>query len=172
MSRIELNQEEVQRKLWAEIRENRFGMLGLADDARQLQPMVAFAEPHERAIWFFVRRDSDLARAAADGGEGVFVVQSRDRDLQACISGELTVLHDQGRIDRYWSAGVAAWFPDGREDPQLTLLRLNASRGEVWLSRAGPVRMAWEIAKANLTHSEPDVGERRSLDLGGGGLGR
>lgn len=28
---------------------------------------------------------------------------------------------------------VAAWFPGGKEDPKLALLRLDAERAEIWL---------------------------------------
>jgi len=162
------NQEEIQRKLWEEIKQSRFGMLGLADDARQFQPMAAIPEPAERAIWFFTNANSDLAKAVAGGGEGVFLIQSKDQELQANVFGDLDVLRDAGRIDKYWNPMVAAWFPQGRDDPNLALLRLSARSGEVWVSRQGPIRMAWEIAKANLTHEEPNLGQRSSLDLGAG----
>jgi len=167
------NQAEIQRKLWDEIKDGRFGMLGLADDARQFQPMTAFAEPHERAIWFFTRSDADLAKAVVGGGEGVFVVQSKDQQLQAAVFGDLDILRDPGRVDKYWNPMVAAWFPDGRDDPSLVLLRLSARSAEVWISRQGPIRVAWEIARANLTHEEPNLGQQSSLDLGpGSGLPR
>jgi hypothetical protein len=30
----------------------------------------------------------------------------------------------------------------------------------VWASRGGPLRYAFETAKANLTHTQPDVGDK------------
>ena len=166
MSKTSQDQAEIQRKLWDEISESRFGMLGLADDARQVQPMTAFPEPHEAAIWFFTKADTDIAKAVVGGADGIFIIQSKDQQLQAAVAGQLDLLRDAGRIDRYWNPMVAAWFPDGRDDPSLVLLRLSARHAEVWLSKAGPIRLAWEVAKANTTHAEPDVGKRSSLDLG------
>jgi general stress protein 26 len=166
--------DEIQAKLWDEIKHSRFGMLGLADNVRQFQPMAAIPEPGERAIWFFTKSTTDLAKAVADGGsEGVFLIQSKDQELQANILGDLDLIRDAGRVDKYWNPMVAAWFPEGRDDPSLVLLRLSVRSGEVWMSRQGPVRMAWEIAKANATHEEPNLGQRSSLDLGeGSGLPR
>ena len=164
MTTDQKTQKELQRKLWDEIRQNRFGMLGLADNARQFQPMTAFAEPHEKSIWFFTNAATDLAKAVSEGGEGVFLIQSKDNQLQASLFGNLDLQRDRGRIDKYWNPMVAAWFPVGREDPDLVLLRLTVRSAEVWASQQGPVRMAWEIAKATLTHEEPDLGQRSSLD--------
>jgi general stress protein 26 len=68
-------------------------------------------------------------------------------------------------MDRYWNAVVAAWYPDGKDDPQLTMLRLDCADAEVWISDDGPVKFAWEIAKANATHQPPDAVGRAHLDF-------
>ncbi len=60
---------------------------------------------------------------------------------------------------------VAAWFPEGKDDPELTLLRLEPDDAEVWIANKGPIRFAFEIAKANLTDQEPDLGRHSRLDL-------
>jgi len=157
--------QDAEDTLWSEIKHGRIGMLALADEPRRFQPMTAFAEPDDRTIWFFTRLDTDLAQSVTGADEAVFIVQSKDQDLQACLVGELDLLRDDGRIDRYWNPMVAAWFPEGRDDPKLILLRLTVTGAEVWRSTVGPVRMAWQVVKANLTHSLPDVGEQVSLDL-------
>ena len=154
-------------RLWRELEQTRFGMPGVAGDAAHFQPMTGFAEPAARRIWFFTQRDSDLARAIGDGAPTAFILQAKDQDLQAVISGAASLSRDKAAIDRYWSPMVAAWFPKGKDDAGLTLIRLNADRAELWLSDAGPLKMAWEVAKANATHHQPDLGERASVKLTG-----
>jgi len=157
--------QDVEVKLWSEIKQGRTGMLALADEPRRFQPMTAFAEPDDHIIWFFSRLDTDLAKSIDGGDEAIFIVQSKDHELQACLVGELDIVRDAGRIDRYWNPMVAAWFPDGKDDPMLALLRLKIVGAEVWLSTTGPVRMAWQVVKANLTRQTPDLGEQVSLQL-------
>ncbi|MFN3512558.1 MAG: pyridoxamine 5'-phosphate oxidase family protein [Phenylobacterium sp.] len=163
------NPAEMQERLWKEIAKGRYGMLGVVGGApvQHFQPMTAFAEPETGDIWFFTRTDTDLARSVADGAEAMFVVQSKDQDLQACLSGRLEQNHDQARIEKYWGPVVAAWYPDGKDDPRLTMLRFAARDAQIWLSEAGPVRFAYEIARANATGREPDLGDRAHVDLGG-----
>ncbi len=44
------------------------------------------------------------------------------------------------------------------------MLRLDLEDAEVWIS-ANPVKFAWEIVKANATHSTPDAGEKAHIDF-------
>lgn len=152
----------VERKLWDDIERHQVGMLGLVSSApRRLQPMTAFVEREREQIWFFSRTNTALAQALTAGREATFVFQHKD--LQACILGELSLSHDEARIAKYWNAVVAAWHPQGRDDPGLTMMRLECHDAEVWLSEAGPVTVAWEIAMANARKHEPHLGGRANL---------
>lgn len=151
----------VERRLWDEILRHQIGMLGIVGASAHLQPMTAFPEPERQQIWFFTRTDTDLACDVGDGRQAMFVFQQRE--LQACIAGDLTLEHDTARIEKYWNAVVAAWHPGGKADPELTLLRLDCRDAEVWISETGPVRFAWEIAKANATKHQPQVGGKANL---------
>ena len=100
----EHSQEEIEDRLWREIDKGRFGMLGLVGEQTQhFQPMTAFVERDDGQIWFFTYRDTELARGVGshrhEGAEAMFVIQSKDQDVQACIGGRLVEDHDQDRIE-------------------------------------------------------------------------
>ena len=152
----------VERRLWDEIERHQVGMLGIVGAAaHHLQPMTAFVEQEHEQIWFFTRADTDLVRQIGDGHAGLFVFQQKE--IQACIHGGLTARHDPARIAKYWNAVVAAWYPQGRDDPGLIMLRLECMDAEVWISQAAPIKFAWEIAKANATKHAPDLGGKANL---------
>jgi general stress protein 26 len=155
----------VETRLWDDIEKRQTGMLGIVGSAPQhFQPMTAFLERGESRIWFFTYKDTDLAEATAEGAQAMFVVQD-ERKLYACIGGVLRTQHDRERMDRYWNATVAAWYPEGKDDPRLTMLCFEASDAEVWIQEAGPARFAFEVAKANATKTTPDLGGRTSLNF-------
>lgn len=159
------DQAAVQTRLWDEIEKHKIGMLGvMGEEARHFQPMTAFLERAEGRLWFFTYKDTELAEAVQTGGEAMFVVQDHPK-LYACVGGILRPDYDRERMDRFWNPAVAAWYPEGKDDPRLTLLRLDAIDAEVWLAETGPVRYAWEVAKANATHETPDVGGHTSLNF-------
>ncbi len=160
MSDHSLTNAEIKDKLWDSIKHQNTGMLGLSSDAAALQPMTAFVEDDTDTIWFFTRTDTDLAEAA-DGASATFVFI--DRKLQAAVTGALSRSHDKARIDKFWNAHVAAWYPEGKEDMHLTLLRLDTREAAVWLTEGGLLKYMFEVTKANVTGTLPEVGERRDI---------
>ena len=159
------SEAELQERLWKEIEKARYGMLGLVGQApaHHFQPMTAFCEKDGGQLWFFTRNDTDLAKDIGDGASAMFIFQADD--LQACIGGAVTPTFDRERMDRYWNPMVAAWYPEGKDDPALTMLRMDCVDAEVWISDAGPTKFAWEIAKANTTHQLPDLGGRAHIEF-------
>jgi len=167
MSTDTSNPAEVEKRLWAEVDKAHIGMLGIVDGApHHFQPMTAFCEPEAGEIWFFSRADTDLAREVSHGPrKAMLVIQSRDREAQACIGGDLTIEMDREKIAKWWSPMVSAWYPEGRDDPDLRLIRLKCQDARLWLSEAGPIRYAWEVARANMTGRQPDVGDVANVRL-------
>ena len=162
----DIDSKDMESRLWTTLDHERIGMLGLVgENGGHFHPMTAFREDDLGTIWFFTRRDTELVRSLVQGGKAMFNLVSKDRELWACIGGTITEQHDAGRIDKYWGPVVAAWFPEGKDDPELTLLRLEPDDAEVWIANKGPIRFAFEIAKANLIDQEPDVGRHSRLDL-------
>ena len=158
-----LTNAEVQDRLWKAIDDDHTGMLGLTHDNHHFQPMTAFVERETNTLWFFTRTDTDLAQSVAGGADAAFIFV--DRKLQACVDGRLTFSHDRERIDRYWNAHVAAWYPDGKDDRHLTILRFDAVDGRVWVNEGGFFKFAYEIAKANATKTLPDAGGVADVNL-------
>ena len=154
---------DVQDRLWKAIADSHSGMLGVSGDENHFQPMTAFVERDGGRIWFFTYRTSDLAQAIAGGVEGAFIFQGKD--VHASVGGSLTLRHDAERIDRYWNVHVAAWYPEGKDGPRLTLICLEVENAAVWISEAGPLKYAFEVAKANMTKTTPDLGAHRELNL-------
>lgn len=153
----------VERRLWDSVEHHPTGMLGLVGETDHFQPMTAFVDRAANRLWIFTRNDTDLAHQVGTGHMAMFVHQQRD--LKACIGGELRIDTDHRAIDRYWNSVVAAWYPLGRDDPHLVMLRMDCDDARVWIDDHGPVKFAWEIAKANLTKNPPHIGARSNIDF-------
>ena len=72
---------------------------------------------------------------------------------------------DREIIDRYWNPGLAAWYPEGKDDRKLTLLKFAAEDGRVWANEGGYFKFAYEVAKANATQTLPDAGGVADVNL-------
>ncbi len=154
----DLSPAELEARLWKEIDHERIVMLGLVGgEAQHLQPMAAFADKEQGSLWFYTKKSSDLFRDTGGGHDATVCVMAKDKEFQACVMGKLVPSHDQSKIDEYWSPFAAAWYPQGKDDPDLTMMRLDGLDARVWASQGGLV-YPLKIAAANLTHKTPDVG--------------
>jgi len=159
MSDKQLTPAEAQDAFWKALKSSNTGMLGLDQPGYLSQPMTAFQEEGSNSIWFFTRDDVELARNAASGAAACFEYGSKDQKIWASLRGNLTVApRDQAIIDRHWNPVVAAWYPEGKEDPHLTLLRFDGADGRIWVSDGGLLKFAFEIAKANMSGTTPESG--------------
>ena len=63
-----------------------------------------------------------------------------------------------------WNPVVEAWFPDGPQDPDVVLLRVDAESAEYWKAPGGRVASLLSYVKAKAT-GEPLEGESGTVDL-------
>lgn len=138
------------------------GMLGLRDDAR-LVPMSHYADPDEGALWFITAKGTDLAQAALQGPQdALHVVSDSSKGLHACLHGRLSASNDREKLDEIWNAIASSWFEDGKQDPDVQLLKLDITEGEVWIT-GGSLSFLYQIAKSKVTGDKPDMGEQFTL---------
>ncbi|WP_313913552.1 pyridoxamine 5'-phosphate oxidase family protein [Tahibacter sp.] len=129
--------QELEQKFWKSLKSDMTVMLGLdGTEDGHTRPMTAQVEEERGPVWFFTSVDNKIAQQLVGGtGERATVAFSaKGHDLFASVQGSLRVDKDRAVIDRLWNPFIAAWFEDGKDDPKLTLLRLDAERAEIWLN--------------------------------------
>lgn len=131
------NEAELEEKFWKALKDDMTVMLGLSGvDEGHSRPMTAQLddESNRSSIWFFTSKETELVRAMGQGHRAVAHFASKGHDLFASIHGELVLDNDRTTIDRLWNRFVAAWYPGGKDDPTLQLVRLEAEHAQIWLN--------------------------------------
>ncbi len=126
---------EIEEKFWKALKSDMTMMLGLQGvDDGHARPMTALVEEAGRGpIWFFTAKDTALYQALPRHSRATSTFASKGHDLFASVHGTLTVESSHTVIDRLWNPFIASWY-EGKDDPKLALLRLDADRAEVWLN--------------------------------------
>jgi general stress protein 26 len=132
---------DIKRTLWKKMAASPFVMVGLADGSAHSEPLTAqLDEDQVDTLFFFTGKDNRLAA----GGKVMAQFVSKGHDFFACLSGTIARDNDFALIDKLWSKQVEAWFPGGKNDPNLALLRLDIASAELWeadVSLTGKVKM-------------------------------
>ena len=127
------------------------------------RPLAVLEHDFDGSLWFFTQDPSPKVNDVALNPK--VNVAYTDGKGYLSISGTATVEHNRTRIDQLWNPMVEAWFENGKDDPSVALLRVDAHSAEYWASDKPAVARAFEIVKAVVTKSRPDVGENRSVEL-------
>jgi general stress protein 26 len=129
---------KLESKLWKALKDDRTVMLGLAGvEEGHSQPMTAqmlHDEDERGPIWFFTSKETDLVKELGQSHRAVVHFASKGHDLFASLHGELSLDNNRQVIDQLWNGFVAAWYPGGKDDPKLQLIRLDPERAQVWLN--------------------------------------
>lgn len=86
----------------------------------------------------------------------------------ATLCGRVSVIRDRALLDKLWKEPWKVWFPKGKDDPEISLLKFDAEHGELW-DNAGTqgVKYAFEAAKAYAKGEKPktDPDQHSRVDL-------
>lgn len=78
----------------------------------------------------------------------------------AVVEGKASIVTDKKKLAELWSDDWRPWFPRGKDDPTLCLLRVDAKTGEYW-DRSGlnGLKFLFDGLKAVLAGTTPDSDE-------------
>lgn len=78
----------------------------------------------------------------------------------AALEGMAEIVTDRALIEELWSETWRLWFPDGKSDPDLCLLRVHAASGEYWdRSGAEGIKFLFEGLSAIAQGRTPEITE-------------
>jgi general stress protein 26 len=125
--------QELEEKLWKALDSDRVVMLGL-EGAEQghTRPLSAQIEGKQSPLWFFTAKNSQLVQQLKPAQRALATFTAKGHDLFASLQGNLSLHNDRAVIDRLWNRFVAAWYEGGKDDPNLALLRFDATHAEIW----------------------------------------
>jgi general stress protein 26 len=108
--------EELKQQFWESLSDSPYLFLQLDCDPHTAVPMTAALDENANgSIWFFTGRDHVFAR----------------------FKGTLSYETSRERLDQEWSKFVEAYFPRGKDDPNLLMLRMDLADAEIWTTDVG-----------------------------------
>lgn len=153
--------------IWELIKDARVAMLTSHDDGRlRSRPMVACqADFDDGCLWFFTHADSPKAAQVEREHEVNVSYANATEHSYVSMSGTANVLRDRAAIDAHWTVLMKAWFPAGKDDPQLVMLKVEVSQAEYWDAPSSRMVLAFDYLKARLTGHPPEMGAHHKVDL-------
>jgi general stress protein 26 len=121
-----------------------------------------------------IREDGDIFFATSTASPKIgeiaanpeVVVTFQDSNRFAAVAGRAEVVTDRNLIDHLWSEAWKVWFPQGKSDPTLCLIRVAGREGEYW-DNAGVqgIKHAFQQAKAYMQGRTPTKDEKQNAKV-------
>ena len=146
----ENREQELKELFWKELASSPFVMIGLqgVEDSRT-RPWTAQIDASDDAdkkdggtIYFFGARSEALVKGLSESNRAVATYVSKGHDLFAHIHGTLELVDDRALVEKLWNPFIASWYKDGKDDPDLQLVRFDTTNAEIWKSESGATLVA------------------------------
>lgn len=79
------------------------------------------------------------------------------------VRGRASLERDRASIEKLWSAPMQIYFPQGKEDPNLMVLRIRVHDAMYWESSSNFIGRAIDLVRAAITNDPSKMGEHGTV---------
>jgi general stress protein 26 len=126
------------------------------DGQLRSRPMALADVQPDGTLWLLTDRHS--GKLDEISGDPHVNVTAQSNAKFVSISGSASPVEDRSKVSQLWKESWKVWFPGGKDDPSLVLIRIQGDAGEYWdNSGTSGIKYLIEAGKAYLTGTRPHV---------------
>lgn len=155
---VEPADDDAQRALWQRVADERVAMLSTRDAEGGIvsRPVMPVKVEPEGRVWLFTAIGGGIADDVRRDPRVHLVFMNQPDELYVALSGEARVLHDPDRARDLWSPAAGVWYPQGPDDANLGLVRVDIHRGDYWDMKNASLVRFFKLATASALGLRPD----------------
>lgn len=158
---------EERKRLWEMIKEINFTMMTTVDEDGSLRsrPMSTQQLEFDGNLWFFTKDTSPKADEINQERAVNLSYANPEKDMYVSVTGKAQIVKDKEKAKQLWNPLLKAWFPDGIDDPELALIKVEPQKAEYWDVPSSTMIQLFGMAKAAITGTEYDDGTNKKVNL-------
>lgn len=160
-----MTREQELNKLFELIRETSICMMATIDGDGQLRsrPMANQSEYRDNSLYFFTDKNSPKVKEIRANPHVNLSYGEPKKNHYVSVSGQAELVLDKELMKEFWKPIYKAWFPEGLDDPSISLLKVTIEKAEFWDTPSSVAVQIVGFTKAMLTGQryEPKDGHRK-----------
>jgi len=136
------------------------------DGSFDSRPMATQKGPFDGTLWFLTRQESGKVRAIAEDDHVSLLYGDPGDSKYVAVKGRASVSKDKAKIHELWNPMYKAWFPEGEDDPAITVIKVTVSEAEYWEASSSKLVMGIKYLAAAVTGGKVEVGEQGKVMVG------
>lgn len=129
------------------------------------RPMGTAQLDVDGSLWFFTNEFSAKVAEISQDNKVNVTYTNASASTYISINGIASIVDNRVKMQELWDPYVQAFFPDGLEDPKLTLLKVDISDAEYWDNSAGALAIAFKWIQSKITGKKFEEGEHDKITL-------
>jgi general stress protein 26 len=160
------NEPDDVKKLGKLIKGIEIAMLTTRDEDGTLRsrPMQTQSQEFDGTLWFFTPASSHKVHEVDHEHQVNLSYAQPKENRYVSVSGTATLVRDRAMIDELWTPVLRAWFPKGKDDPDVALLKVDVTKAEYWDAPSSTIVKLVGFTKAVLTGQQYRPGENEKLN--------
>ncbi|SEJ06057.1 General stress protein 26 [Cyclobacterium xiamenense] len=163
-----MSSPEHKKLIWELIKPIKVGMLvtKTTEDSGGMRgrPMSLVQDAYDGTLFFYTSKSDAKAFEIVNDTDVCLTFSNPKDNVYVSLTGKGCVTQNKELIDRYWNPWVAAWFENGKDDPDLAMLEIKISKGEHWDSKNNTLVQIFELAKATIKPATtPNLGKHEKF---------
>jgi general stress protein 26 len=136
-----------------------------SDDGGHLRsrPMVAAQKDFAGELFFFTRVSAPKVGEVEQHSQVNVSYADADKQNYVSLSGTGEIVRDPAVVRAHWSEAMRTWFPKGKEDPDLAILKVSVDQAEYWDAPSSTMVYLYGYVKAVTTSVSPHPGENEKF---------
>jgi len=129
------------------------------------RPMSAQEVDDNGNVWFLSDKDSTKNMEIKDDENVQLLFSGSSHSDFLSIYGKATILYDKQKIEKLYELIVKAWFKGGKDDPNISVIKVTPEEGYYWDTKHGKVVSLIEIIASVVTGKTGDDGIEGQIKL-------
>lgn len=101
------------------------------------RPMSTQGVEEDGTIWFFSSKESNKNREINNKNKVQLLYGDPGKSDYLSVEGNVEIMEDKKKIDELWTPIIKTWFQEGKDDPNLTLLKITPAQAYYWDTKHG-----------------------------------
>jgi len=117
-------------------------------------------------LWFFTDQETHKTEEIERDNRVNVSYAASTKATFVSVSGTASLVKDQQKINELWRPSHKVWFPKGKDDPNLLLLKVEVEQAEYWDLSSGALIHIYSFLKSMITGAQPDdSGDSQKISL-------
>ncbi len=129
------------------------------------RPMAVQKVDDEGNLWMLSAKDSDKNKQIAENPHvQLFFAKTSDSEFLS-VYGNAFIYFDKVLIDELWNPMAKAWFTEGKDDPRISVIKVEPLQSYYWDTRNGKMISMLKIIGSAIAGQKPNEGVEGKLKV-------